>query len=129
VLASGYAIGGKDPAASFLTNVRDSPAVVRGSRPGFYRLDPESRTAVAQALAEAEAELRDVVDVLARPARDPAERTRRDELRQHRGRLSARVRSLEADVAELHAIFDPGASTADGTRVADGDAGGPARAA
>lgn len=109
VLAGGYAVSGKDPAASFLTNVRDSPAVVRGSRPGFYRLDPARRAAVAQELAEAQAELRDVVDVLARATTEPA---RRDALRDHRGRLSARVRRLEADLAELEAIFGDDAETA-----------------
>jgi hypothetical protein len=109
VLAQGCAVSGKDPAASFLTNIRDSPAVVRGSRPGFYRLDPARRAAVAQQLAEAQAELRDVVDVLARPATSSGERER---LREHRTRLTARERRLEADVAELEAIFGDGAAAA-----------------
>ena len=39
VIAEGYAIGGKDPVASFLTNIRDSPAVIRGSTQGHYMLD------------------------------------------------------------------------------------------
>jgi hypothetical protein len=42
VLAAVHAVGGKDATASLLTNVRDPPAVVRGSRPGFYRLDPSN---------------------------------------------------------------------------------------
>ena len=45
LLAAGYAVGGRDPVASFLTHVRDSPAVVRGAQPGFYRLDPSRRPA------------------------------------------------------------------------------------
>jgi hypothetical protein len=105
VLAAGHAIGGKDPTATFLTNVRDSPAVVRGSRAGFYRLEPAARAEVAQALAEAQAELRDVASVLARPVDSVAERARRDELRAHRSALSTRLRRLEADLAELDAIF------------------------
>ena len=130
VLASGYAIAGKDPAASFLTNVRDSPAVVHGSRPGFYRLDPVRRVAVVQQLAEAQAELRDVVDVLARPSVDADDRARRDELRAHRTRLTARVRSLEADVAELDAIFADGVEAAVGPAETTARAtDGPARAA
>jgi hypothetical protein len=102
VLAAGYAIGGKDPTATFLTNVRDCPAVVRGSRPGFYRLDPAARADTARSLAEAQAELRDVAAVLARPADSL---TNRDQLRSHRTTLTTRLRRLEADLAELDAIF------------------------
>jgi hypothetical protein len=105
VLAAGYAIGGKDPAATFLTNVRDCPAVVRGSRPGYYRLDPATRADVARSIAEAQAELRDVSAVLAQPVDGLADRVRRDELRSHRATLSTRLRRLEADLTELDAIF------------------------
>jgi hypothetical protein len=106
MLAAGYAVGGKDPAAAFLTNVRDSPAVVRGDRSGFYRLEPGSRAEVAQALAEAQAELRDLVDVLARPNGADRGGAQRAELRAHRARLTSRIRRLEADLGELDAIFE-----------------------
>jgi hypothetical protein len=36
---AGYEIAGKDPLAVFLTQIRRSPAVMRGSRAGYYELD------------------------------------------------------------------------------------------
>lgn len=39
VLEAGFGISGKDPLASFLTQVARSPVVVRGKRPGTYRID------------------------------------------------------------------------------------------
>ena len=111
VLAAGYAIGGKDPIAAFLTNVRGSPAVVRGSEPGYYRLDPRRRDAVRQAMAEAQAELRDVVGLLGRE-REAESLDRRAQLREHRRALTVAVRRLEADLDELDTIFDQGPARA-----------------
>jgi hypothetical protein len=43
VLAEGHSVDGKDPLATFLTQVTRSPAVLRESdRPGVYRVDPEA---------------------------------------------------------------------------------------
>jgi len=39
VVDAGYGVSGKDPVASFLTQVSRSPVVVRGDQPGVYLLD------------------------------------------------------------------------------------------
>jgi hypothetical protein len=36
----GYAVVGVNPAATFLTSIRRSAAIVRGSEPGTYLIDP-----------------------------------------------------------------------------------------
>lgn len=48
VLAEGHRVEGKDPVATFLTQVTRSPVVLRQpERPGFYRVDPEAGGAYA----------------------------------------------------------------------------------
>ncbi len=42
VRQAGYEIGGRDPRATFLTQISRSPVVTRGSKPGVYQLDLES---------------------------------------------------------------------------------------
>jgi hypothetical protein len=110
MLVAGVVVGGKDPLASFLTNVRDSPAVARGSRPGYYRLDRATEDAGHRALGEAVAELRDVSARLEAVRQSGASAAEADRLRNHRDRMTRRVRALEADLAELHAIFASGDS-------------------
>lgn len=111
VLAAGYAVGGKDPAASFLTNVRDSPAVERGSTPGSYRLDPGARDRVRQAIGEIRAELADVQQRLAATrAAPPSDIGERDvesleRLRSHRHELKTQLRRLELEADEVAAIL------------------------
>ena len=106
VLADGYAVGGKDPLASFLTNIRDSPAVLRGSAQGFYRLDPASIQRATQAIAEVEAELIDVERSIDRTYAGERSARSADELRGHRDNLKQRLRRLEADLQELRYVFD-----------------------
>lgn len=105
VLAEGYATGGKDPAASFLTNIRDSPAVVRGSAQGFYRLDPSSIDRVNQAIGEAHAELADVQQSIERAYEGETELGSVESLRTHRDRLKQQLKRLEADTQELRYVF------------------------
>jgi len=102
VLAAGYAVGGKDPAASFLTNVRESPAVVRGEGQGFYRLDLGSVQRVEQELAEAEAELADIEGQIARAYERNGEA---GGLRGERERVKQRLRRLVGDREELAYVF------------------------
>jgi septal ring factor EnvC (AmiA/AmiB activator) len=104
LLAEGYAVGGRDPLASFLTNVRDSPAVTRGERTGFYRLDPSRRAANARALAEKTAELDDLEAALA-AARAAGDDARVESLRADRRALTAERRRLEGAAQELAAVF------------------------
>jgi septal ring factor EnvC (AmiA/AmiB activator) len=105
LVQAGYTVGGRDPLASFLTNVRDSPAVVRGQTQGYYRLDPTSVDAVARDLAEAEAELADLEQSLQR-ARTDHDATAIERLREHRGKLTAAIKRLEAQRDELAAVFN-----------------------
>jgi hypothetical protein len=105
MLAEGYATSGKDPAASFLTNIRDSPAVVRGSTQGFYRLDPSSIDRVNQAIGEAHAELTDVQQSINRVYEGETQQGSVESLRTHRDRLKQQLKRLEADMQELRYVF------------------------
>jgi hypothetical protein len=104
LIAAGYAVGGRDPLASFLTNIRDSPAVTRGARQGFYRLDPTAIDELQRELAETEAEMADVEQSLHR-ARTANDNDRVEELRRHRDRLAAATKRLHARRDELAAVF------------------------
>ncbi len=42
VTKAGYEVGGRDPRASFLTQISRSPVVTRGAKPGVYRLDVDA---------------------------------------------------------------------------------------
>ncbi len=59
VLAEGHSVEGKDPLATFLTQVTRSPVVLRQpERPGVYRVDPEAGGEEAlRELEDAQAEL------------------------------------------------------------------------
>jgi hypothetical protein len=120
VLRAGIDVVGKDPVAAFLTNVSRSPIVVRGDEPGAYRIDSSVAAKLHRELAEAEAELADVVAVI---AREPNVGT---DLREHRARLSAAVRRLEGQVAEADRVMAPHAGRDD---VDDIDDDVPTRAA
>jgi hypothetical protein len=104
LLAEGYAVGGRDPLASFLTNVRDSPAVVRGAQPGFYRLDPSRRDAIAAQLNEQDAALEDLEHALA-DARAIGDDARVETLRADRRALTAARKRLESQADELATVF------------------------
>jgi hypothetical protein len=106
VIAEGYAIGGKDPVASFLTNIRDSPAVVRGSTQGHYRLNPGSLDGVAQQIGEIQAELADVEQSIERAYASTAEQRSIEGLREHRDRLKQTLKRLQGKMSELHYVFD-----------------------
>ena len=104
LLAAGYGVGGRDPLASFLTNVRDSPAVRRGDRQGFYRLDPSALAEVERELTEAEAEISDIETSL-HHARAANDNHRIETLRTHRDHLATTTKRLNARRDELAAIF------------------------
>lgn len=88
---AGCAAEGRDPLATFLTNVARSPVVRRGSRPGTYRLDGHARERLAGVLAESQAQL---ADLLKQPERQK-------ELAQERRRLSGEARRAERELAEV----------------------------
>ncbi|WP_445151610.1 hypothetical protein [Baekduia sp. Peel2402] len=110
LLAAGYAVGGRDPLASFLTNVRDSPAVVRGAQPGFYRLDPSRRAALSAALEKNAASLDDLERLLAE-TRAIGDDDRVESLRADRRALTAERKRLESHAEELAVVFGEDASS------------------
>lgn len=118
VLQGGVEVVAKDPVAAFLTNVSRSPLVVRGDAPGTYRIDAAAAAALRRQLAEAEAELADLVNVIAHEP-NPDE-----SLREHRTRLLAAVRRLEGQVAEVDRVL--AAPKTDGSHGADNSASEPA---
>jgi hypothetical protein len=107
VLTAGYAVAGKDPAASFLTNMRDSPAVARGSAPGHYRIDAQAAARTRQLRAEVAAEIDDVQSRMAvirdAPETDLAH-PELERLRAHRQDLKAKLRRLDVEAEEVVAI-------------------------
>jgi hypothetical protein len=104
ILAAGYAVGGKEPLASFLANLRDSPAVIHGERQGHYRLDSTAAARVESAISEAEAELADVRLVLARDDANLAG-SQLAQIRDHRQQLERTLRRLNSEASELEQIF------------------------
>jgi hypothetical protein len=113
VIAEGYAIGGKDPVASFLTNIRDSPAVVRGSTQGYYRLDQHALDRIARQIDEAQAELADIEQSIERAYASTAEQRSIEGLREHRGHLEQTLKRLRGKMFELHYVFDDQPTDAD----------------
>ena len=112
-MTAGITIGGKDPAASFLTNIRDSPAVTRGSRPGYYRLDPHTLEKTKQQIRETQAELIDLQQTLElAPARDATD-SQIDRLHTHLDQLTQLLKRLQRQAEELTYIFDEDQTTAD----------------
>ena len=57
VRAAGYDIAGRDPLATFLTQVSRSPVVIRSDQPGTYLLDEEAPQALREELDELNKEL------------------------------------------------------------------------
>jgi DNA repair exonuclease SbcCD ATPase subunit len=106
VIAEGYAIGGKDPVASFLTNIRDSPAVIRGSTQGHYRLDQGALDGVARQIEETQAELADVEQSIERAYASAAEQRTIESLREHRDSLRQALKRLQGKMRELKYVFD-----------------------
>lgn len=104
VLADGNVLTGKDPAATFLTNLRESPAIVRGERMGHYRLDRAAEGRLAQELAETDAELDDVRRMLER-VREHGSPAEAERLRTHHDRLKNRRRRVQADLDEVRFVF------------------------
>lgn len=91
---------GKNPAATFLSNILRSPIVAHGPQPGTYLIDDTIAARLRRELAEHHAELRDLASVIA-----AGDGVAPIALREHRTVLSATVRRLERDVAESDAAL------------------------
>lgn len=101
LVAEGVEIAGKDPMATFLTNLSRSPVVVRGSEPASYAIDAEAPERLRAELAERQAELRDLAEVIARQV------TPTEDLRDHRARLTSDIRRLEGHITEAERVLAP----------------------
>lgn len=101
LLRTGAEVGGKDPLATFLTNLGRSPIVARGPEPGTYFIEEEALPRLRQELDEQRAELRDLAEVIARPG------SYSEELHQHQTDLMAGVRRLEGQIAEAERVLAP----------------------
>jgi hypothetical protein len=101
-LAAGYAISGQDPLASFLTNIRDSPAVARGSPGGHYRLDAGCVPRLERETADIRRELTQLERSLVNAYAGTEDVT---DLRHRCGRARARLRKLERQTREVLHIF------------------------
>jgi hypothetical protein len=103
----GYAIAGKDPAATFLTQVGRSPVVRRADRPGMYAIDPAAPSILQRKLGALRSQLlqlnagsHDDVDALA-------------EARRERERVTSELTQVERDLEEaLRVLGGPAPTTA-----------------
>jgi len=102
LIAEGAEIAGKDPVATFLTNLNRSPVVMRGPEPATYAIDAEAPARLRAELAERQAELRDLTEVIARQV------TPTKDLRDHRARLTSDIRRLEGSIGEAERVRDIG---------------------
>ncbi|HEV7805411.1 MAG TPA: hypothetical protein VGO80_06320 [Solirubrobacteraceae bacterium] len=96
--AAGYVVLGARPHGAFLTNVRASPCVRKTDTPGTYLLDAHAPARLTAELAEQQAAFAAICERIARNAAsntDSVERTR----------LTARVQTLEHQLAEATMIF------------------------
>jgi exonuclease VII small subunit len=98
LLDHGYAVAGRDPLAAFLTQLNRSPAVLRESEPGTYRLDFE----VVSAL---ETQLLDLNQSLARLHQGQQTIEGIASVREERERITASIDQLERTLAEAHATL------------------------
>ncbi len=102
VTSKGFGIAGRDSVASFLTQISRSPVVVRGERPGTYRIDLSFPARARHQLAELRAAHRTTHDS---PDSGDVEQLRA--LREERAQLAARIGQLERALEEaLRSIGD-----------------------
>lgn len=80
LVADGYAIRGKNPAAVFLTQLSRSPVIRKSSQPGIYELDRQAPLRLRQRLERLQAELREIDSAPATEAHLRGSRAKRHEL-------------------------------------------------
>jgi hypothetical protein len=107
LLDEGVEIVGKDPLATFLTNLNRSPVVVRGEESGTYAIDEDAPGRLRDELSERQAELRDLTEVIARDV------TPTSELQEHRAALLSDIRRLESLIAEAERVLAPAEAAVD----------------
>lgn len=99
LIGEGVEIAGKDPMATFLTNLTRSPVVVRGTEAGTYEIDADADARLRNRLGELNAELVDLARVLAR------DETAGSDLLAHRAALLSEIRKHERLLAEAERVL------------------------
>ena len=97
---AGYAVSGKDPQATLLTQISRSPVVRRTTTAGVYEIDPEAPERLRNALAKLHAELRELTSAPADPDDLARVRARRDE-------LVGYINSTERALDEAERVLSP----------------------
>jgi hypothetical protein len=93
---AGFAAGGKDPLATFLTQLSRSPAVRKSTQAGVYELDRDAVRRLRRRQDEVQEELRELTAAQARGAEAAAVRARRTELNTELGRVEKALEEVES---------------------------------
>ena len=93
---AGFAVGGKDPLATFLTQLSRSPAVRKSTQAGVYELDRDAPRRLRRRRDELQDELRALTATPAQGAEGAAVRARRTELNSELGRVEKALEEVEA---------------------------------
>ncbi len=99
---AGFAVAGKDPLATFLTQLSRSPAVSKSTQPGVYELDRGAVARLHTRLSELQRELRDSAAAHGPSFEAAALRARRTELNAELGRVEKAVEEVEALFGRVH---------------------------
>jgi hypothetical protein len=102
VEGAGYAVAGKDPLATFLTQVSRSPVVVKTTRAGVYELDHHAPERLRRRISELQSELR-------RLASAPPEAGELAEGRERRQSLMTKLGRAERALEEATRSLSPAA--------------------
>jgi hypothetical protein len=92
---AGYAAGGKDPLATFLTQLSRSPAVRKSTQAGVYELDRDALRRLRHRRDEVQEELRELTAAQHHGAEAAAIRARRTELNTELGRVEKTLEEVE----------------------------------
>jgi prefoldin subunit 5 len=109
---AGFAVAGKDPLATFLTQLSRSPAVRKSTQPGVYEIDRGAAGRLRARRDELQRELRASAAAPGLGEEAAALRARRTELNAELGRVEKAMEEVETLVGRLHAVDERLASTA-----------------
>lgn len=95
---AGLAVAGKDPLATFLTQLSRSPAVRKSTQPGNYELDRSAGRRLRRRLEELHEELRTL-------ATTPAQGVEVSVIRNRRGEFNTELSRVEKALEEVELVF------------------------
>lgn len=94
---AGYVVGGKDPLATFLTQISRSPVVRRSTQAGVYEVDRTVPSRLRQRLAQLQAELRESTTGGGNDLR---------ELRARRDEITSAIAGVERALEEAERVLE-----------------------